>query len=116
MDACDHGRPRLRAGAVAFVKNMKNPIKLARLVMERTEHVLLGGRGANQFALEMGVELADDEYFFTEHRYEQMLRAREQGVVQLDHMPEEQKIIEEVVEASPKDTAASAIADGLLRS
>jgi beta-aspartyl-peptidase (threonine type) len=84
--------------------------------MERTQHVLLGGPGANQFALEMGVETADDAYFFTQHRYEQMLRAREEGVVELDHTPGEQKILEEVVEASPKDTATSAVADGLLRS
>ena len=56
------------AGAVAFVRNVKNPIKLARLVMERTEHILLAGDGANEFAREMKVEFAPDEYFFTEFR------------------------------------------------
>lgn len=85
MDASIMDGRSLRAGAVAFVKNVRNPIKLARLVMDRTEHVLLGGAGANQFASEMGVEMADDDYFFTEHRYQQLLSAREQGVVQLDH-------------------------------
>jgi beta-aspartyl-peptidase (threonine type) len=85
----------LKAGAVAFVKNVKNPIKLARLVMDRTEHVLLGGAGANQFALEMGVEMADDAYFYTEHRYEQLLHAREAGVVQLDHTAEETEMLSE---------------------
>ena len=75
----------LDAGAVAFVKNVRNPISLARLVMERTEHILLAGTGANEFAREMDVELADDAYFFTEHRFEQLLKAREEGVVQLDH-------------------------------
>jgi beta-aspartyl-peptidase (threonine type) len=89
MDASIMDGRSLRAGAVAFVKNVRNPIKLARLVMERTEHVLLGGAGANQFALEMGVEMADDAYFYTEHRYQQLLSAREQGVVQLDHTVEE---------------------------
>lgn len=73
------------AGAVAFVKNVVNPVKLARLVMERTEHVLLGGAGAGEFARQMKVETADDAYFFTEHRYEQLLKAREAGKVQLDH-------------------------------
>ena len=73
---------RLSAGAVAAVKNVKNPIGLARLVMERTSHIFLAGDGANQFAREMGVEMADDDYFFTKNRYEQLLRACEEGVVQ----------------------------------
>lgn len=89
MDASIMDGHSLRAGAVAFVKNVKNPVRLARLVMERTGHVLLGGEGANQFALEMGVEMADDAYFFTEHRYEQLLRAREEGIVELDHTQSE---------------------------
>ena len=88
------GRTR-RAGAVASVRNIKNPIRLARLVMERTEHVFLAGAGANQFALEMGVEMADDDYFFTEHRYEQFLKARAAGVVEMDHTPDEIELIEE---------------------
>lgn len=80
MDGCS-----LKAGAVAFVKNVKNPIKLARLVMERTEHILLGGDGADEFAREMGVELEPDDYFFTEHRYKQLLEAIDADRVQLDH-------------------------------
>ena len=88
------GRTR-RAGAVASVRNIKNPIRLARLVMERTEHVFLAGAGANQFALEMGVEMADDDYFFTEHRYEQFLKARAAGVVEMDHTPDEIELIED---------------------
>jgi beta-aspartyl-peptidase (threonine type) len=98
MDASIMDGRSLRAGAVAFVKNVKNPIKLSRLVMEKTDHVLLGGAGANQFALEMGVEMADDAYFFTQHRYEQLLKAREEGVVQLDHTAEEQEIISESID------------------
>lgn len=98
MDASIMDGRSLRAGAVAFVKNVKNPIKLARLVMDRTEHVLLGGAGANQFALEMGVETADDAYFYTDHRYQQLLSARERGVVQLDHTAGESEILEEKLE------------------
>jgi L-asparaginase / beta-aspartyl-peptidase len=95
MDASIMDGKTLRAGAVGFVKSVKNPIKLARLVMEKTEHVFLAGAGANQFAQDMGVEMADDAYFFTELRYEQLLKAREQGVVVLDHVPEEQIFLEE---------------------
>jgi L-asparaginase / beta-aspartyl-peptidase len=101
MDACIMNGQNLRAGAVAFVKNVKNPIKLARLVMERTEHVLLAGSGANEFAREMQVEFEDDQYFFTEFRYRQLLRAREKGIIQLDHTRSEPKLIEEVV-SDPK--------------
>src|SRR6185369_14174861 len=85
MDASIMDGRKLRAGSIAFVKNVKNPIKLARLVMERTPHVFLAAAGADEFAKEMGVEMADDDYFFTEHRYRQLLRAREEGRVHLDH-------------------------------
>ena len=64
---------------------LKNPVKLARLVMERTEHILLAGEGANQFAEQIGVETAPDEYFFTEHRWLQLQEAMAAGRVQLDH-------------------------------
>jgi beta-aspartyl-peptidase (threonine type) len=108
MDAAIMDGASLRAGAVAFVRNVKNPVKLARLVMGHTEHILLAGEGANQFAQQMGVEMADDAYFFTEHRYEQLLRAREEGVIQLDHTAEEQEIIEEAAENPPAGLLSTA--------
>jgi beta-aspartyl-peptidase (threonine type) len=108
MDASIMDGRRLRAGAIGLVKNVRNPIKLARLVMEKTEHVFLAGAGANQFALEMGVEMADDAYFFTEHRYEQLLRARQAGVVEMDHTPDEIRLIgEDDGEKLAADTATS---------
>lgn len=85
MDASIMDGARLKAGCVAFVKNIKNPVHLARLVMERTEHVLLAGDGANQFAEQQDVETAPDEYFFTEHRWLQLQEAIAKGRVQLDH-------------------------------
>jgi len=85
MDACIMDGHDLRAGAVAFVKNIRNPIKLARLVMERTEHALLAGEGANQFAEQMGLKTEPDEYFFTEHRWLQLQEAMAANRVQLDH-------------------------------
>ncbi len=85
MDAAIMDGAKLKAGAVAFVQNIKNPINLARLVMEQTEHILLAGDGANEFARQMKVQFESDEYFFTEHRYQQLLKAIEVGKVQLDH-------------------------------
>lgn len=85
MDAAIMDGARLNAGSVAFVRNIKNPIRLARLVMEKTEHALLAGEGANQFASEMNVETAPDEYFFTEHRWLQLQDAIAAGRIQLDH-------------------------------
>ena len=86
MDASIMDGENLKAGAVAFVKNVKNPIKLARLVMEKTEHILLGGAGANQFAKEMNVDFETDEYFFTEHRFKQLQEAISENRIQLDHV------------------------------
>ena len=91
MDASIMNGSNLKAGAVAFVKNIKNPVKLARLVMERTEHVLLAGEGANQFAEQIGIKTEPDEYFFTEHRWLQLQEAMADGRVQLDHSANEQE-------------------------
>ncbi len=88
MDAAIMDGNNLKAGAVAFVKNIKNPVSLARLVMERTEHVLLAGEGANQFAEQIGIKTEPDEYFFTEHRWLQLQEAIAEGRVQLDHAEE----------------------------
>ncbi len=85
LDAAIMDGHALKAGAVTFVKNLKNPVKLARLIMENTEHILLAGEGANQFAEQMGVITEPDEYFFTEHRWLQLQEAMADDRVQLDH-------------------------------
>jgi len=72
------------AGAVAGVTNVKNPIMLARAVMEESEHVMLSGRGAEQFAQEQKLELVENSYFDTEFRYESLKRAK-QALVSLPH-------------------------------
>jgi beta-aspartyl-peptidase (threonine type) len=87
MDAAIMSGVDLRAGAVAAVDGIKNPIKLARRVMEETEHVLMCGSGAEEFAREAGSEFAPPEYFFDEFRYEQLLQARREDEVRLDHSP-----------------------------
>jgi beta-aspartyl-peptidase (threonine type) len=65
----------LSAGAVAGVKHIKNPISLARMVMERSPHVMLIGAGAEAFAKKQGVELVEESYFYTEKRWKQLQEA-----------------------------------------
>lgn len=77
-----------QAGAVAMVSNIKNPIRLARMVMERSEHVLLAGEGAMEFAKTMPCEWADDAYFYDEFRYQQWQTLRGTEQMQLDHSEE----------------------------
>ena len=77
LDASIMDGATLNAGAVAGVTNVKNPINLAYEVMVNSEHVLLSGKGAEQFAKEQGLEIVDFEYFYTERRFRAMERARE---------------------------------------
>lgn len=85
MDACIMDGYSLTCGAVTGVSNIKNPVSLARLVMEKSDHVLLSGPGAIEFAKRLNAEFADDSYFFSQMRYDQLLKARETGQVILDH-------------------------------
>ena len=71
------GRDR-SCGAVAGVKAVKNPISLARLVMQETRHVLLSGDGADQFAKEKKVDLVEQKYFWTKRRYDAWQRVRQE--------------------------------------
>lgn len=65
------GRDR-NAGAVSSVTTVKNPIVLARAVMEKSRHVMLQGQGAEDFAKQQGIELVDPQYFHTKRRWKQM--------------------------------------------
>jgi beta-aspartyl-peptidase (threonine type) len=76
LDAAVMDGTGLRAGAVAGVKHIKNPIALARLVMERSPHVLLAGDGAEAFATEQGIPLVPQSYFYTERRRKELERAK----------------------------------------
>ncbi len=79
MDASVMDGKNLAAGAVAGVKHIKNPIELARDVMQNSNHVLLVGEGAEKFAFEQGHQYIEQDYFFTDRRYEQLLSMREKG-------------------------------------
>jgi len=99
QDACLMDGPTRRVGAIAAVKRIANPIKLARLVMERSEHILLCGDGAETFAAEQGMKLVDDpSYFDTDERrkqWQQALRNEKevrQVSTRLDHSDDQDKI------------------------
>jgi L-asparaginase / beta-aspartyl-peptidase len=77
MDASIMDGRTLEAGAVAGVKHVRNPIALARLVMEHTPHVMLMGEGAAAFAREQGVEMASEGYFITDFRLRQLQEVRD---------------------------------------
>ncbi len=72
LDASVMEGKSLKAGAIAGVRDIKNPIRVARSVMEKSEHVLLSGSGASQFAKEQGFEPVKNSYFHTEKRYQSL--------------------------------------------
>jgi beta-aspartyl-peptidase (threonine type) len=71
-----------KAGAVTGVQHVKNPVTLARRVMERSPHVLLSGSGAEEFALEQGIALVPRSYFWTEHRWQALQKYRQEQAAQ----------------------------------
>jgi beta-aspartyl-peptidase (threonine type) len=75
LDAAVMEGTTLKAGAVAGVKHIRNPVDVARLVMEQSPHVLLIGAGAEEFALQHGVTLVPNRYFYTKQRRRQLERA-----------------------------------------
>ncbi|MDM3145295.1 beta-aspartyl-peptidase [Citrobacter sp. Cf124] len=85
LDACVMGGNTLKAGAVAGVSHLRNPILAARLVMEHSPHVMMIGEGAENFAIAQGMERVSADIFSTPERYAQLLAARTAGETVLDH-------------------------------
>ena len=85
MDASIMFGKGLEAGAVCGVSNVKNPVKLAKAIMQHSQHVVLCGHGAEQFAHQQNLQFEDDAYFYTQQRYEQWQEALKEDKVQLDH-------------------------------
>jgi len=85
MDASIMDGKDRRAGAVAGVTTVRNPIEAARAVMEQSRHVFLSGKGAERFAAEKGLAIADPSYFRTDERWQQLKRAKERDALPMDH-------------------------------
>ena len=85
MDAAIMDGKDLSAGAVAAVCNIANPVKLARLVLTESAHVMLIGDGALRFASQQGMQTTPDQYFLTPERIAQLDKARREGRAMLDH-------------------------------
>ena len=81
LDAAIMDGKTLKAGTVSVLRHIRNPIELARMVMERSPHVMLSGEGAEKFAAEQGMKLVDQKYFFTQERWDalQKMQAAEKN-------------------------------------
>ncbi|WP_215232849.1 isoaspartyl peptidase/L-asparaginase family protein [Dyadobacter linearis] len=91
LDASVMEGKTMKAGAIAGVTTIKNPISAAIAVMEKSEHVMMAGAGAEKFAKQQGIELVDPKYFYTESRYKALLRAKEADKTELDHDSKDEK-------------------------
>ena len=92
MDASIMEGENLNAGAVAGVSTIKNPISAARLVMEKSPHVLLTSNGAETYAEENGLEIVDPKYFFTQNKFDRLQKIKKMEQTELDHSDEQSNV------------------------
>lgn len=88
MDAAIMCGKTLEAGAVAGVRNIRNPVRLTRAIMEHSDHVFLSGYGAEEFARKYNIDFAPEEYFYDKRRYQQWREVRDTDIFMLDHTDE----------------------------
>lgn len=112
MDAAIMDGQNLAAGAVGLVSGVKNPIQLARRIMDRSEHVFLCGYGAEEFAREMKLPFETEDYFADTYRLKQLHSARKMDVVQLDHSSEKKYGTVGAVAIDQKGNLAAATSTG----
>ncbi|MEP7196754.1 MAG: isoaspartyl peptidase/L-asparaginase [Saprospiraceae bacterium] len=91
MDASIMDGSNLDAGSACLLTRIKNPIKLARMIMDKSEHVMLASEGAEVFALQHNIEFADKEYFYSQLRFDQLQTALESNEIVLDHTVNDHK-------------------------
>ncbi|KAK5582618.1 hypothetical protein RB653_004203 [Dictyostelium firmibasis] len=111
MDAAIMDGRNLKAGAVGGVSVIRNPIIAARAVMEHTNHCLLVGKGAENFAKSKNLEIVEPSFFFTQNRYDQLLRAKEEKIQVLDHDGE--SLLEKEKNSSVDNSSTTTISVGV---
>ncbi len=85
MDAAIMDGSTLNAGAVAGIRNIRNPIELSMEIMRNSNHIFLSGKGATDFAIKQGIKLEPEEYFYSQFRYDQWKAIRDSDTYSLDH-------------------------------
>ena len=105
----------LEAGAVAGVSTVRNPIRLARAVMEKCPHVMLSGSGAEAYAKEVGLEMEPEDYFFTQRRWDdlQAAKARE---AQGEARPNTVDVPNDPLGSAGEESDGDVVSDDLLKS
>lgn len=84
MDAAIMSGNGLKCGAVSIVKNIKNPVTLARAIMEKSGHIYLGDMGALEFAQKLGLKLMPEAYFITDHAFEEYREAAKESTAKVE--------------------------------
>jgi beta-aspartyl-peptidase (threonine type) len=107
LDAAIMDGSTLAAGALTGLTTVKNPVSLARIVMEESRHIFFSGEGAEEYADQTSVERVDNDYFHTQNRYEQWQRSQEQSSV----LPEEYDTMEQWIEDSKFGTVGAVALD-----
>lgn len=109
LDASIMDGKTLMAGSVAGVTTIRNPITAARAVMEKSEHVMMVGKGAEQFAASQGLQLVDPSYFYTEDRFRGLQNARKRDSLktELDHSVPKREPEEEPKQAQLQNSVSN---------
>lgn len=103
LDASIMDGKTLNAGASAGTTTVKNPINLARKIMDKSPHVMLAGNGADLYAKEEGLEIVSPDYFYTERRFKSLQRAKKKAIIEQDHDDEKDKKTAGYYDADIKD-------------
>ncbi len=111
LDAAIMDGENLNAGAIAGVTTVKNPINLAYQVMENSPHVLLSGKGAEQFAEEQDLEIVEPSYFHTEERFNSLQKIKDSEKTELDHNADKTAFIDPWIKDSKFGTVGCVALD-----
>ena len=111
LDASIMDGKTLNAGASAGTKTVRNPINLARVIMDKSPHVMMAGNGADTFAKEQGLDIVAPEYFYTEKRLNSLKRIKGKEQVELDHDDKQAQFYDADIKDSKFGTVGCAALD-----